>query len=179
MTILTLLDTETTGVNQAKGDKIIEIALLNYDLDSRKLVDRFVERINPERPIDPSAQAVHGITSEMLVGCHKWEYVADEVHRYLSDSNLLVAHNFGFDGPFIAGELIRVGKSVPNTPSYCTMENGRWATFNGKSPKLSELCFALGVKYDTSAAHAADYDTEVLAECLFAGLDRGFFKLPI
>ena len=45
--------------------------------------------------------------------------------------------------------------------------------------RLSELCFALGVEYDPNAAHAADYDTEVLAQCLFAGIDRGFFKLPI
>lgn len=179
MTIITCLDTETTGVDQQKGDKIIEIALLDYDLESQRLVRRYVQRIDPDRPIDPSAQAVHGISNEMLLGCPKWEDVADEIHAQLSASQLLVAHNFNFDGPFIAGELLRVGKTVPLVGSYCTMENGRWATFNGKSPKLGELCFALDVMYDPSVAHAADYDTEVLAECLFKGMERGFFKLPL
>lgn len=179
MTPITCLDTETTGVNQAKGDKIIEIALLTYDLDTFSLTNRYVQRIDPDRPIDPSAQAVHGISYEMLMGCPKWEDVVDDVHRIISNSKCLVAHNFGFDGPFIAGELLRVGKTVPTINSFCTMENGRWATFNGKSPKLSELCFALGVDYDPSAAHAADYDTEILAECLFKGMDRGFYKLPL
>lgn len=177
--IITCLDTETTGVDQAKGDKIIEIALLHYDLDSQRLVDRYVQRIDPDMPINPSAQAVHGISNAMLLGCPKWEEVVDEVHKRLSRSDLLVAHNFGFDGPFIAGELLRVGKTVPMIESYCTMENGRWATFNGKSPKLGELCFALGVDYHPEEAHAADYDTEVLASCLFSGIKRGFFKLPV
>ncbi|HEO0816992.1 3'-5' exonuclease [Acinetobacter baumannii] len=179
MTVITCLDTETTGLDQAKGDKIIEIALLSYNLESRELVDRYVTRIDPDRPIDPSAQAVHGISYEMLMGKPKWEEVVDEVHARLEMSNLLVAHNFAFDGPFIVGELLRAGKTIPNVGSYCTMENGRWATFDGKSPKLQELCFCLGVNYDTDAAHAADYDTEVLADCLFKGIDRGFFKLPL
>lgn len=179
MTIITCIDTETTGVDQQKGDKIIEIALLDFELESRMLARRYVQRINPDRPIDPSAQAVHGISNEMLIGCPKWEDVVDEIHDQISNSSLLVAHNFKFDGPFIAGELLRVGKTVPSIDSFCTMENGRWATFNGKLPKLAELCSVLGVNYNPDEAHAADYDTEVLAECLFKGMDRGFFKLPL
>lgn len=139
---------------------------------------RYVQRINPKRPINSAAQAVHGISSAMLVGCPTWEEIAKDVFKILRDSNCLIAHNFGFDGPFIFGELLRVGLPVPSTDSYCTMENGRWATFNGKSPKLEELCEALGVNYDGAAAHAADYDTEVLAQCFLKGLDRGAFELP-
>lgn len=179
MTIVTVADTETTGLSQENGDKIIEIALLSYDLESRKLLNRFVQRIDPDRPIDPSAQAIHGISYDMLIGCPKWEMVVDEVCSIMRGSNVLVAHNFNFDGPFIAGEILRVGNVIPNIPSFCTMENGRWATFDGKSPKLGELCFALGVHYDPSSAHSADYDTEVTAECLFKGIGRGFFNLPI
>ncbi|WP_151708850.1 3'-5' exonuclease [Acinetobacter brisouii] len=175
--IITCLDTETTGLSQEDGDKIIEIALLSYDLGARKLTDRYVQRFNPNRAISAEAQAVHGISLNDLVGCPTWEDEAHEVHRRIQGSQLLVAHNFGFDGPFIAGEIARLGLAVPQVPSFCTMENGRWATFDGKLPKLQELCFCLGVQYDTSAAHAADYDTEVMAECLFRGIDRGVFKL--
>ena len=114
----------------------------------------------------------------MLIGKPKWKDVADDILARLEKANVLVAHNFAFDGAFIASELIGADKHVPLTPSYCTMENGRWATFNGKLPKLAELCFALGVDYDPQAAHAADYDTDVTAQCLFKGIDRGFFQLP-
>ncbi len=55
------VDTETTGLEVENGDKIIEIALIKYDLDGAKL-EEFVQRIDPERNIDPKAQAVHGIS---------------------------------------------------------------------------------------------------------------------
>lgn len=172
------LDTETTGLEVEKGHRIIEIAMLTYDLDTRKLVDSWVQRIDPERSIDPDAQAAHGIGYAELVGQPKWEDVAPEVARRLAGADLLVAHNMGFDGPFIGSELMRVGLEVPNVHSLCTMENARWACPDGKLPRLGELCFALNVAYDSAKAHAADYDTTVTMDCFFKGLDRGFYELP-
>ncbi len=177
--LITGLDTETTGLDQADGHRIIEIALLTYDAASRKLVDKYVQRIDPERAIAAAAQAVHGISYGELVGQPKWEAVVPEVTSRLNKTSLMVAHNMGFDGPFIGGELLRVGASMPTADIFCTMENGRWACADGKSPKLMELCFALGVDYDQAKAHAADYDVEVMMDCLWRGIDRGFYQLPI
>ncbi|WP_219588310.1 3'-5' exonuclease [Ralstonia pickettii] len=176
--IITGLDTETTGLEQADGHRIIEIALLEYDFDSRKLVDKFVQRIDPERSISAGSQAVHGITYEELVGCPKWQDVAGEVHARMQRSDLVIAHNMGFDGPFVGGELLRVGVGLPEIEPFCTMENARWACPDGKFPKLMELCFALGIEYDPAAAHAAEYDVDRMMRCFFAGLDRGFYQLP-
>ena len=164
------LDTETTGLEQEKGHRIIEIALLTYDLETRALEDKWVQRIDPERAVDPGAQAVHGIGYSDLVGQPKWEDVAGEIARRLGTAQLLIAHNMGFDGPFIAAELMRVGIDVPNVHSLCTMENARWACPDGKLPKLGELCFALKTPYDPAKAHAADYDVSVMMDCFFIGL---------
>lgn len=171
------LDTETTGLDQEKGHRIIEIAMLTYELDGT-LVDRWVQRIDPQRSIDPGAQAAHGISYTELVGQPKWEDVAEEVQRRVGTADLLVAHNMGFDGPFIAAELQRVGLQVPNVPSLCTMENARWACPDGKLPRLGELCFALGVDYDPAKAHAADYDVQVMMASFFRAYERGFYTLP-
>jgi len=175
---LLFLDTETTGLSQVKGAKIVEIAFLTYELESRELKDVWVQRIDPEQPIEPGAQEVHGIAYSDLVGCPKWNNIASDVALRMGGADLLLAHNMGFDGPFIAGELIRVGITVPDVYSFCTMESARWACPDGKYPKLSELAFALGVEYDPAKAHAAQYDVEVTAECFFRGLDRGFYELP-
>jgi len=172
------LDTETTGLEQADGHRIIEIAILTYDSKSRKLVDKYVQRIDPERSIQASAQEVHGISYNELVGCPKWEEVAPTIEAKLNAAGLLVAHNMDFDGPFIAAELLRVGMKVPDRTSFCTMENARWACPDGKFPKLQELCFALGVEYDPALAHSAFYDVEVMIKCFFRGLDRGFYVVP-
>lgn len=171
-------DTETTGLEQAEGHRIIEVAILSYDSDTRQLVDKYVQRIDPERPIDPKAQAVHGIDYSQLIGCPKWEQVAPHVHNLLSTGGLVIAHNIAFDMPFTQAELHRVGLRLPPVQQLCTMDNGRWATFDGKSPKLGELCFALDVDYDPNAAHAADYDVDVMMQCFFAGVDRGFYNIP-
>lgn len=173
------LDTETTGLDfREKAHRIIEIAMLTYDLDSKTLLDRYVQRINPERAIDPGAQAVHGITFSDLVSEPKWEDVAQEIADRLSTADLLVVQNMGFDGPFIAHELQRVGVAVPDVGGFCTKENGRWACADGKQPKLGELCFALGVDYDPAEAHSAEYDVKVMMDCFFRAYERGFFLLP-
>jgi DNA polymerase-3 subunit epsilon len=172
------LDTETTGLDVTKGARLIELAFLSYDLDTRALLDTWVHRFDPECPIEARAQEVHGIAYTDLVGMPKWGELAHEVSGRMGEADLLIAHNMTFDGPFIASELNRAGCAIPRVPSLCTMEGGRWACADGKLPKLGELCFALGVTYDTAKAHGAAYDVSVMMECFFKGLDRGFYKLP-
>lgn len=170
------LDLETTGLDVTKGDKIIEIAILTYDSETEKLIDSYVQRIDPERPIAAKAQEVHGITYAELVGEPKWKDVAADVHKRLVTADLIVIHNAAFDAPFVAVQLSELGLELPALSIFCTMEAGRWATPNGKLPNLGELCFALDVEYDPSAAHAASYDTEVMVKCFFKGFNRGFYK---
>ena len=151
---------------------------MTYDLESQTLLDNWTQRIDPQRAIDPDAQRVHGISYADLVGCPTWDAIAPEIARRMGEGDLLVAHNMGFDGPFLAAELIRVGLKAPDVLAFCTMEGARWACPDGKLPKLAELCFALGVEYDHAKAHAADYDVSVTMDCFFRGLKRGFYELP-
>jgi DNA polymerase-3 subunit epsilon len=177
------LDIETTGLKQAEGHRIIEVAtkLYRYSPDTGAIatVGQFEQRINPGRSIDPAAQAVHHISFEMLEGMPRWEEVAPKVVKLMSACDVIVAHNGDeFDLPFIGNELLRVGQPVPDVRTVDTMVHGRWATPLGKVPNLRELCFATGVDYDPSKAHAALYDVDVMMECFFIGLKGGFYKLP-
>jgi DNA polymerase-3 subunit epsilon len=170
-------DTETTGLKWVDGHRIIEVGLLHYDFDTRKPVDKFVTRIDPERAIDAKAQAVHGIAYDDLVGMPKWVDVAPKLVEELNKSDLIVMHNGGFDAPFTNGELKRLGLHVkPDLIGFCTLTHARWATPDGKSPRLGELCFALNLPYDPSLAHGAEYDVERMMACFFAGVERGFYK---
>lgn len=173
--IIAGFDSETTGIDANDGHRFVEVAVIRHDGMTGKELDRWVQRINPERPIDAKAQAVHGISLADVQGAPTWDQVAPEVLRLLNECDKVVAHNVNFDRTFLEVELKRLGMSVPSSDWYCTMENGRWATFDGKSPKLGELCMALSLNYDQEAAHAADYDVEVMMKAYFAGLKRGFF----
>lgn len=175
-------DIESTGLSQEDGHRIIEIAISMYKtengIDFRKLGKTWVQRINPMRTIDAGAQAVHGISLADLKGCPEWEEVAPKVHKFLSYTDVLVAHNVRFDAPFVALELARVGFDIPDFDTFCTMENGRQATAMGKLPSLAELAWAFGEVYDTSSAHAADYDIDLTMGLFFKGLKAGAFTVP-
>lgn len=176
------IDTETTGLDPDKGHKIIEIGLNMFEtVDGktfRKMGKTWTRRVNPKRPIDAAAQAVHGISAEDLVGCPTFEEVAPTLLKLLKAANLLVAHNANFDVPFIVYELASVGLECPELEVFCTMESGRPATALGKLPNLGELCWAMDVSYNPDEAHAADYDIDKTMECFFRGVGRGLFSVP-
>ena len=180
MPLIAGLDIETTGLDQSQGHRIIEIAILLYNLESTAFLGKFVQRINPMRPIDPAAQAVHGITFDQLAAEPVWEVVAPRVSTILSKIKFGVAHNgYGFDFPFLAAELMRVGVTVPVFEPIDTMAEARWATANGKLPNLRELCFATGVLYDPALAHAAEYDVTQMMEAFFIARAQGFMPPQI
>jgi DNA polymerase-3 subunit epsilon len=172
-------DIESTGLDQTKGHRIIEAALKLYDLDTRDPIGKFVQRINPERAIDPDAQAVHGIKFEDLISCPTWDVIGPKLGLLMSKCDYMVVHNGeGFDIPFVFRELMRIGAPTPKVRLIDTMLQGRWATPDGAVPNLGALCFACGVPYDPEAAHAADYDVDRMMDCFFSQFDRGFFTLP-
>jgi hypothetical protein len=61
-----VFDVETTGLYPEAGDWVIEVGAVA--LDGETVLDEFHSLINVDRPIDPEAQRVHGITKEMLAG---------------------------------------------------------------------------------------------------------------
>ncbi len=61
-----VLDTETTGLDPRKGDRLIEIGCVELvnRIPSGREFHRF---INPERDVPAEAQAVHGISTAFLL----------------------------------------------------------------------------------------------------------------
>ena len=177
--ILTGVDLETTGIDHSKGERIIEISMIKVNSDDwLGKWEHFDSRCNPRRAIQPGATKVHHITDDMVESEPYFEDIADKILAFIEGTDILIAHNMGFDGPFLASELDRISKDIIGTPQlFCTMENGRWATASGKFPNLGELCFACGVSYDSEEAHAASYDTDRMMRCLQVGVTDGWYKL--
>lgn len=177
MPLLAGFDLETTGL-LTPDHRIIEVYLGLWDLETKSLLREFEQRIDPERAIDKDAQRVHGISSLDLSGKPKWKEVAPDLSALLRRADVIVAHNGdGFDMPFTNQELARIGLPKITTPTIDTMMC-KWATPNGKVPNLGELCFACGIDYDPSLAHAASYDVKVMMDCFFRALEWGFISLP-
>jgi len=168
------IDLETTGLLQP-DHRIIEVYIGLWRGDKR--IFEFNQRIDPQRSISADALRVHGIDIGQLQGKPTWDEVAPNVVKVLSKADIFVWQNGDeFDGPFLEMELKRVGLSLPKKPAIDTMKHGVWATPDGKKPNLGELCFACGIEYDPTKAHAADYDVEVMMAAYRAGKSWGYFE---
>lgn len=175
MRLVNFTDIETTGLNEP-DERIIEACCSLYDLDTEEHIETQTWRCNPMRKIAPKAQKVHGISLDMVANEPTWDVTAPAVADKIRDAALIVAHNGDhFDFPFIDRELKRAGIFIPFPPTFDTMVEARWATHNGKLPRLGELAVTLDIPYDPAAAHSADYDVGIMAKCFFEGRRLGFY----
>ena len=104
-----VLDTETTGLDARKGDRLIEVGCI--ELVNRLPTGReFHTYLNPDgRSVHPRAEAVHGIASAFLEDKPMFAAIVDEFLGFI-DGAPLVIHNAGLDMGFINMELNRVGR---------------------------------------------------------------------
>jgi DNA polymerase III subunit epsilon len=166
------LDTETTGLSAATGDRVIEIGCV--ELLNRKLTGNNKHfYLNPERDSHEDALKVHGISNEFLRDKPKFEAVADELMDYLRDAEIII-HNAQFDVGFLNKELELVGKPlfrefVSSVTDTLVMAK---EMFPGKRNSLDALCSRLGVDNSGRTLHGALLDAELLAD-VYINLTRG------
>lgn len=98
----TFLDVETTGLCPNFGDRICELALLQYQ--DGQILETFHTLINPGRPISPGARAVTGIDDLMVKNAPRFYEIVQELIRLIKD-RVIVGHNVTFDVSFINAHL--------------------------------------------------------------------------
>jgi DNA polymerase-3 subunit epsilon len=97
-TRLAVLDTETTGLDPARGHRLIEVACVA--LEDGRIGEAWSTLVNPGRPIPADAAAVHGITDAMVRDAPTPAAVAAELETRCA-GRTLVFHHADFDLPFL------------------------------------------------------------------------------
>ena len=157
-----VLDTETTGLSPQDGHRIIEIGALEM-VNHVSTGQTFHVYINPERPIEPDAMAVHGITNERVAGEPVFADLVDDFLNFIGDDKMVI-HNAPFDMGFINAELERCGKPVlPMDRAIDTLVMAR-KKFPGGQASLDALCRKFGIDNSHRDLHGAMIDTDLLAE---------------
>lgn len=152
------LDVETTGLNPYLGDRICEIALLKFR--ERQTLASFNTLINPGRPISPGAQAVNGISDEMVAYAPRFDQVVDQVQELLAEG-VILAHNAPFDLSFLAVQLRALGLPPLDNPVVDTLTLAKRCY---RFPSNSLESIAIALKVDTSGQHRALGDARMAQE---------------
>lgn len=167
-----VLDTETTGLSAADGDRLIELGCV--ELVNRKLTGNNLHLyFNAGRDSHPDALRVHGITTEFLKDKPRFEEKIDEIWAYLQGAELII-HNAPFDLGFLNNEL-----KLARRPPLKECVSGVIDTlvmakelYPGKRNSLDSLCDRLGVDNSGRTLHGALLDAELLAD-VYINLTRG------
>ncbi len=172
------LDTETTGLSAENGDRIIEVACIEYD-NRRDSGRRLHHYVNPGRSSHPDAVRVHGITDEFLADKPPFASIAQELLDFVSGADVVI-HNAAFDVGFINAELARLGMKplsahVAQVTDSLLMARER---FPGKSNSLDALCRRLEVDNSKRDLHGALIDADLLAQ-VYLNMTRGQDSLVI
>ena len=176
---LIFFDIESTGLNIPE-DSIVELSFVKVLPGGEERIKTW--RIKPwdyvrqcQRPMNPDASKVNGITDDMLTGCPTFFEVADEVAQWLQDSDLAGFNSAKFDLPMLAEEFERVklaGKDLHvdlHAPLMVDVQN----IYHAMEPRNLRAAyrFYCGGE-DFENAHSAEADTLATYEVLKAQLDR-------
>ncbi len=165
-------DTETTGLEADKGDRIIEIGCV--EMINRQLTGNNLHLyINPERASHEDALKVHGLTEAFLSDKPKFAEIVDQLLAFLAGAELVI-HNAPFDIGFVNAELKRLNRGVLTDHVASVRDTLLMARdlFPGKANSLDALCRRLEVDNTKRVLHGALLDAELLAD-VYIRLTRG------
>ena len=172
-------DIESTGLNIA-SDSIIELCFVKVFPDGEQRVKTW--RVKPwdyegecQKAINPSAQAVHGISAEDLKDCPTFFEIVNEVVEWLSGSDLAGFNSAKFDLPMLAEEIERV-RRYKGTDIDIDLHKKKMVDvqtiFHKMEPRNLKAAYRFYCGQELENAHAAEADTLATYEVLKGQLDK-------
>ncbi|HET9810209.1 MAG TPA: DNA polymerase III subunit epsilon [Sphingomicrobium sp.] len=157
-----VFDTETTGLDPAGGDRIVEIGCVEM-VNRTETGRHFHAYFNPERMMPPGAEAVHGLSDIFLSDKPRFTERVEELLEFIEDSPL-VAHNAGFDFGFLNHELGLCGRPVVCMSRMVDTLVMARTRHPGAKHSLDALCTRFGVDRSQRVKHGALLDAQLLAQ---------------
>ena len=168
-----ILDTETTGLEASKGDKIISLAALkirNSLIQENEFLD---ELINPERDIPWESVKIHHITDEHVRGKPTLPELQSKINLFLKKS-ILIGHNIEFDKKFIYQDAANsdLSRRMKKITSIDTIYLTAALYPDLENYDLSYLCEHFNIKTNDQIRHSALGDCWITARLFLHLLNK-------
>ncbi|MBP3985697.1 DNA polymerase III subunit epsilon [Pseudoxanthomonas helianthi] len=160
-----ILDTETTGLEWKKGNRVVEIGCVEL-LERRPTGRTYHQYIHPDREFEPGAAEVTGLSLEFLADKPRFAEIADDFLAFVDGAELVI-HNAAFDMGFLDYELSLLGPQYGRLSDRVTVEDSLLLArqrFPGQRNSLDALCKRLGVDNAHRQLHGALLDAQLLCE---------------
>ena len=161
MTRQVVLDTETTGLSPATGDRLVEIGCVEL-INHLPSGQNYHVYLNPQRSMPEEAFRVHGLSDDFLSDKPLFSSVANDFRAFIGDATLII-HNAPFDMGFLNAELTNLGQPKLSNEVIDTVMLAR-ERHPGARVSLDALCKHYGIDNSRRALHGALLDSEILAE---------------
>lgn len=149
-----VIDLETTGFGN--DHRIVEISIITLDFETLDTLEEYDTLVNPERDISDEVTKIHHLTASILEAAPTFNEIAPAVARRLNGA-YLVAHNKGFDVPFLQRAFDKINGALHSGTPLCTMQLSR-------KRKLETACSDYDIELEQ--AHRALTDARACAGLL-------------
>ena len=152
-----ILDTETTGLEENKGAKVIEIAVILFNVPTKTVL----QELSTLLPVTDNPQyKVNKIKPEASNEPMAWEEVKKTINATSKFADAVVAHNAEFDKKWMASIDL---PDIAAMPWICSCHDFTWPWVGPGSKSLISIALSMGIP--VFAAHRALADCRLLAEC--------------
>lgn len=165
-------DTETTGFDPKKGDRLVEIGCIEV-VDGVRTGNNLHIYINPQRDMPEGALKIHGLTEEFLSTKAIFRDEAECIWKYFHEDpeTVLVAHNAQFDMKFMNFEFDKIGYENISLKVVDSLEIAK-RKFPGQKNNLDALCKRYNVDGSRRVLHGALLDAELLADVYIEMMEK-------
>lgn len=167
-----IIDTETTGTEFSKGDRVIEVGAVEI-VDGEITSNYFQVYVNPHRRSHPEAFAVHGLSEDFLSNKPDFVDIIDEFVAFLEGADELSFYNRNFDKKALRNEFRirnknKLFKEIHEIESSCLWRElkAKYKTNEKISMTLDYACtlFDISTEEREEKGHGALLDAYITAE---------------
>jgi ATP-dependent DNA helicase DinG len=162
-----VVDLETTGHSPAKGDRMIQIAIVF--IRDGEIGEKYVRFVNPGQKIPAFIRQLTAISDEDVKDAPFFDEIAAEV-AHLLEGTVFIAHNTDFDLSFLQSEFARCGVAKWTGKKIDTVELSKILIPSAPSYRLQDITEELGIPL--GSAHRADDDAEATAKLFLICMDK-------